>query len=756
MSLFAAMVATAGLAVTGTFNHTAAQSVEVESSARVEGTILGSFQGVRRPLRGAVVTATGPTGERRGAVTDSAGRFSFDELPAGRVRLEVAAVGHEAIAARVTVPPGRAITVDLEMKAAPLDVAGVAVVTEAARVRTGGHDDELDSSDPQLDPEIALTLLEISPGVADEGLIRSVQALPGNDPADPSDVLFMRGSTTEMKLVLLDGVPVYTPFHVAGLMRSFEPTVLESARLHLGGAPARYDGGLTHILDLQTRTARRDRIRGTGSVDLLSTSAAVEAPLGRRAGVVASARSLHDLGEGALGGKRPYGYRDLLVSVDGEPVPEHRLRATGFWNDESVLLDSDPAGPDASWSNRVVSLGYQAAVAGARIRLDAGVSRYRATLPLQPSSRSGGALPESVIATSANDRARVTGELAWGDAQPFRLGVTLEEQRALYTAATESRSEETISEGSSTLLGVYGEGTRTLAPGVTARAGLRADFFGSSAPRLAPRLALHWSLTRDALISVAAGRYHQAGGQPDPQLRDAPPELSNTALGRGATLPVATADHVVLTLAQRLGASVSMELDGFWKRFSGVHDDGSPLLNSGIDLRVLTAGEDGSVWLGYGLSWFWSPADPAGGGTDFAGRHLLTTGMSGTLLGPLKGEARLAYGAGLPSTSLPFGSAASDELAAPAAPEAGPAPAVAQNSPTSSLDDFLRLDLELYAVLDPDWGGHSWRIRPYLRLLNALNRRDALFYTYQPWRSDAVTPLAERPILPVLGIAFSF
>ena len=76
--------------------------------------------------------------------------------------------------------------------------------------------------------------------------------------------------------------------------------------------------------------------------------------------------------------------------------------------------------------------------------------------------------------------------------------------------------------------------------------------------------------------------------------------------------------------------------------------------------------------------------------------------------------------------------------------------------PATPLDDFLRLDLELYAVFHPDWGGGSWRVRPYLRLLNALDRRDALFYTYQPWRSDAVTPLAERPILPVFGIAFSF
>jgi hypothetical protein len=75
----------------------------------------------------------------------------------------------------------------------------------------------------------------------------------------------------------------------------------------------------------------------------------------------------------------------------------------------------------------------------------------------------------------------------------------------------------------------------------------------------------------------------------------------------------------------------------------------------------------------------------------------------------------------------------------------------------SGLDEeFLRVDLEIQALFEPQWGGRAWRVRPYLRLLNALDRRDALFYTFQAWRPDAVRPLAERPFLPLIGVAFSF
>ena len=71
-------------------------------------------------------------------------------------------------------------------------------------------------------------------------------------------------------------------------------------------------------------------------------------------------------------------------------------------------------------------------------------------------------------------------------------------------------------------------------------------------------------------------------------------------------------------------------------------------------------------------------------------------------------------------------------------------------------EEFLRIDLELQALFQPEWAGRTWTVRPYVRVLNALDRRDAMFYALQPWRNEAVTPLATRPLLPLLGLAFSF
>ena len=494
-------------------------------------------------------------------------------------------------------------------------------------------------------------------------------------------------------------------------------------------------------------------------MDLLSASIAAEAPLGARAGVLASTRTLHGLGSAPLGGDRPYGYQDVLVRTDLDVTEGHRVRATGFWNGESVRLDMGEAGSDARWSNRAGSLAWEGSLGDAHLRVTGGESRYEATLPLQPSATTAQPDPSPILASAFSGRERLDADLAWGSGtSAWRTGASVERMEAAFHAVSLDGAEESRSAGSTTTAGVFLESTRRLGPELSLRLGARGDVYSGSSARLSPRVAILWSLSPDALLTVAAGRYHQVTRTPDSRVDETLEAFANDATTPDELLPVATADHVVLSLDQRLAGSVRLGIQGFWKGFQGLagaRDDA--VRSSGLDLRVLNAGEDGVVWLGYGLSWFWSPTDLSGTATDFAGRHLLSAGVSGALFGPLRGEARVAYGAGLPSTSIPFGSRSEDLTSAPepAAGDqllgSGPTP------PLPQLDEsFLRLDLEIHAVVQPGWGDGRWRIRPYLRLLNALDRRDALFYAYQPWRPDSVRPLAERPILPVLGVAFSF
>ena len=725
------------------------------ATASISGVVTGIFDGRRTSLPNAVVGAL-MVSTRRTVLADSIGHYRLDDLPAGEVRLSVVHAGHISLSVQVLVPAGAHVRVDLELQAQPVELDPLDVVGELSAQNVNPA-----TGEPEPMPVLEVQALDLTPGVGHPGLLDAIQALPGNDPADATDMLYMRGSTTDLKLVLLDGARVYTPFHVAGLMRSFEPAVLGSAELHVGGAPARYDGGLTHILDLETRRPRRDRIRASGSLDLLAATSSLEGPLGSRGGYVASARSLHDLGATALRGQRPYGYQDVLLSMEFEPTNGHLLRGTGFWNSEAVLLDFAHAPDDASWSNRAASVKYSGAVGAGTLELMAAGSGYNASLPLQPTAPADDPTPDALLATAATDRLRMVGEFAWGAPEArLRLGMSHERIDATFAARALGGGSSTSTRTQTTSTGAYVDATRPLGPGLSLRAGLRADAFSPGGFRVAPRVALMWGFDPNALITIAVGRYHQPTRTPHVEVERTLAEVVEQGLPASALLPVATADHVVLSLDQTLGTSVRLSLQGFWKRYEGLEAARDKTIrSSGIDLQLRSMGTRAAVWLGYGLSWFWSTEDLSGYSSDFAGRHLLSAGLSGALGGPLRGEIRVAYGAGLPYTSIPFGGAvgASDDLTSN--PEGrGPAPRRSQDSPlvTGLDEEFLRIDVEVHALLRPRWGDRNWSVRPYLRILNALDRRDALFYTFQSWRSDELKPLAERPLLPVLGVAFSF
>ncbi|MXW08762.1 MAG: TonB-dependent receptor [Gammaproteobacteria bacterium] len=744
------------------------QAAPDSADASLHGAVTGVFRERTSVLPHALLAVETPTG-RRWVQAGEDGRYLLGGLRSGVVTVRVRHPGYEAIAVEVTLAAGASVRVDLELTGRPLRLDPVEV--RADRL-TGGSTAGDEPGQPRPIPELEIQALDLTPGVGDPALAAAVRALPGNDPASATDVLYLRGSTADMKLVLLDGAPVYTPFHVAGLMPGFEPALLGAAALHRGGAPARYDGGLTHILDLRTRSPRRDRLRASAALDLLTASGAAEGPLGARGGFLASARGLHDVGSEPLGGDRPYGYSDLLLAAEYEPGDDQRFGVTAFRNSEAVLLDYEAAPDDATWTNRALSLSYEGAAGGARVRALAAASDYDASLPLQPASTDSVPAAAPLLATGANRRARLLAEVEWGGAAARTVvGVSHNYIRAEYGARAPAAGATTTTTATHSTAGVHVDAVRLLAPEVTLRAGVRADLFPDGELALAPRARLAWAFDPRALLSVAVGRYHQPTRTPDVEVERTLQEVVSSDLSAPQLLPVARADHVVVSLDQLLAGQVRLGLHGYWKGYEGLaaaSSGGESIRSSGVDLRLSSAGEREVIWLGYGLSWFWSDRDLSGYSRDFAGRHLLTAGVSSELWGPVRGEFRLVYGAGLPYTAIPFRSFGLDqEAAAPTAPPPpdppGPdhpvatPPAAADSPLLEGLDDdFLRLDFELHARLTTQWGGHDWSIRPYLRVLNALQRRDALFYAFQPWRADSLTPLAERPFLPVIGVAITF
>lgn len=755
-----------------------AAQAQPDTTGTIRGRVFGGQISGVTGLGSAVIDAS--SGHRHLTVTaDASGAYVIRGVTPGTWKLRALHVGYEPLTAQVHVPRGGIVTLDLELNWHPVALPPLIVRGEPVEARTTPDD----APSPAQMGEVALRALEGSTGMVEGGLTQVVRSLPGHDPAEPQDVLLMRGSATDLKLVLLDGAPVYTPFHMAGLVDSFDPDALGSASLFLGGAPARFDGGLSYILDLHSRSPGSDRIHGAAAVDLLTGKAMLEGPLTPSTGFLVSARTIHDLGSPVLAqGSAPYGYGDLLARWEWRDHQGGGAYVTGFWNRESVLLDlladagtnlsnrsdfgpgSLPEGAlpgdGARWGNKVISGGVRGPLGETFGELRVAASRYEAELPVEDS------VP--LFASSRSDRVRITVDFSrpWGGGA-LRFGGSVDRQLATYSALTLDTAQAPVyarSDLDGVTAGLYAEGSRSLLENVQLKGGLRADRFrGDRGLRVAPRVAVTWMLTDAAALTIAAGRYHQYSNLASGDIQET---LKNDAgLSEGDLPPlkltVAAADHLVVSLDQLLLPRLRLGLEGFVKQFTGLSGSrDSRLSASGVDLRVAGEGERASGWLGYTLTWFWAEDGLlASGNSPFSGRHLLSAGMTTSLTERTGLRLRASYGDGLPYTSVPVSaeSAPVSEFSGPAMNRLSDAVLNAAPELVSGPDEgFFRLEVEAFARWFPELGGHTIEVRPYLRVLNALNRRDALFYHFDPWRSDSPEPLADLPVLPLFGLECRF
>lgn len=691
---------------------------------------------------------------RRATASDDGGRYSLEDVPAGRHTIRARRVGFAPLEMEVMVPAGGEIEVDIALRMTPVALTPIEV---GGRGRTAAVDST--AAPPGELAMAGFRAMETSPGLAEMGLADAVGRIPGQEPPDPSDVLYVRGTGADLKLVYLDGAPVYAPFPLGGLLDPFTPGLLSSAEVYLGGAPARYDGGLSYILDLRTRGARSGRFRTSGAMDLVSARALVEVPLGSDAGVLLSGRGVHDLAtRWADDDLLPYGYREGLVRADVGLGSAGDLSFTGFINGERVWLDSiQSAARVIQWGNRSASLRYSRAIGGTTLEVTGALGEFDARLPVSAAYVRVAQGSSSRTRLAADAVSRLHGML-------LRYGASFESQRQRYLALREypSRAWQQIGRaGEGSEAGLYLDAGARVASRLTLRGGLRADHFSLGDEfLLSPRLSATLMLTGRAAVTLAAGQYHQYVRPPETEVFAA---AEGPPLAPVQPLALARATHVSLSVDQDVGEGIRFGLEGFYKDFEGIPGSVSSSASaSGMDLWVRRGTGEWRGWLGYSLSWTWSTSDQSEA-TRFAGRHLLSSGVSA----PLGDRARLdlgfTYGAGLPYSAIPFG-----RSGMPEAPFSGETPQYevfrhsdavnAGNAPLLPTPSrpYLRVDLEASGTWSPRVGGSAMEITPYIRLLNTLGERDALFYRADEDGEDGFRPVMVLPIVPVIGLEWVF
>jgi hypothetical protein len=213
---------------------------------------------------------------RRAVSAGEDGSFVLPGVPEGRWRVQASAIGYQATEAVVRVGGGAVVRLDFDLVAAPVALA---------RVEARGQRRDASASrahvlgGPPPAGMDARALMSV-PALAEADVLRAVQTLPAVAAAsDFSGALYVRGGSPDQTLVMLDGAPLFNPYHLGGLFGAIDPATVESVDVLPGALPARAGDRLSGVVDIRTREGGRDAVRGSGALSLISTRASIDGPL---------------------------------------------------------------------------------------------------------------------------------------------------------------------------------------------------------------------------------------------------------------------------------------------------------------------------------------------------------------------------------------------------------------------------------------------------------------------------------------------
>ena len=253
---------------------------------------------------------------QRRAITDQLGRFVFDDLVGGELKLECRARTFHPGHHRLVLLAGESRQLDLRLDPLPADSETV----------------EVTASWPWLvGEELSVVTLDrrdlvVLPHFGDD-VLRGLESLPGNASSDGSAKIHVRGGDPRELMVLLDGFELVEPFHLKDYndaLAVFRPETLERVELLSGGFGAEFGDRMTGVLDLTTRTPRAPRrtdlLISPVSLDLGLSGRGAPSPAADRPGtgwlVHARGGSLEPAFE-LLGEEENPGFWDLFGKLEG-------------------------------------------------------------------------------------------------------------------------------------------------------------------------------------------------------------------------------------------------------------------------------------------------------------------------------------------------------------------------------------------------------------------------------------------------------
>lgn len=510
----------------------------------------------------------------RHILTGSSGRYAFDSVPAGPHHLTARRIGFWPRSLHALVPRVGRLQVDVVLERRPVVLTEIRVLPIMPLRGT-----EPEASGVFPDRTVSLAAVRQHPLLSEPDVLLALRGGEIVAAHESPNGLHVRGGASDQTAYVLDGIPVFSPYHTAGTFSAWNPDALERVQTS-SSAPARhFPDALSAVV---SGTVRRpaSQLQVQGSVSTSQGRLTADGPLGRSgAGILASVRTAFP---GFLAPPREASYLrgasgDVLVKLVSAPIGTGRLEALGYDGrnafDASVFAEGPSAPPlgvrrhDFRWHSRSWGLSWSQAsserssqiqvwraIGDANAHWDApGDSHWR----LRSRRREYGLTSRFGVRTSRG----LTTIGAW-----MRQGTTA------YRVDSGSAPGMRVGINARTpMLAAFLQHQVTLRTRVTLDVGMGVVAVGGNG-HLNPEVRWRWDATPQLTLSAGYNRAHQFSQSlrnPESLVGSIFPADLHVGTGRTG-VPVARGDQVVLAAHLRPAAGVAIGWQVYARSFDGL------------------------------------------------------------------------------------------------------------------------------------------------------------------------------------------
>ena len=319
-----------------------------QKTGTLRGFVTDSLSGEALPYSNILIQET-----TFGASADLRGIFTITGIPANReYSVRVTYVGYVSRYINVFIKAGEVTQIKVPLVESTIKLQEIEKIGNKI-----SHANETDLGLQKL----SVKELEMLPKGVETDIFRSLQFIPGvQSTGDVSARYYVRGGASDQNLVLLNGIPIYNPFHALGLFSIIDPEMINAVEFYKGGFTAEYGGRLSSVLNMITKDGNKNRYSGNGTISFLTGKAAIEGPIPGGSFLITGRKSLFDqvLKKFINYKDAPFSFHDLSGKInyatsDTKSLTKFSLQ--GF-NSHDGLKSDDPAKADYSWTNNLYGL----------------------------------------------------------------------------------------------------------------------------------------------------------------------------------------------------------------------------------------------------------------------------------------------------------------------------------------------------------------------------------------------------------------